>query len=124
MKKLGDIISAIVVILLGAFMLYMGIYTILSGVDYSTKFLGLPFILIAISILINGISIILNKEIELYDIVSKNIYVLGFLIIWFGFLISYEINLFSNWNRNSIHMFIFSIPFWFIGIYIIIKKGK
>ena len=82
------------------------------------KFILIPFVICSTSLLVKNILLLFdNSNIAIFN----KIYVIGFLLFWFGFLIFYcYICLISK----EYLMLLFTIPFWIAGIYVIRKRLK
>ena len=89
-----------------------------STKDITTKIVLIPFIICFISVLFMSLASILNKEI-IVKLMNK-IYVIGFLIIWIGFLIFATYTIIKQENDYS--MLLFTIPFWLVAIFLIYKE--
>lgn len=81
------------------------------------KLILIPFIICSIALLLKDLFIIFNKEkyLKIFD----KLYIIGFFIFWFGFLIYFDYLCFIDKNYQ---LLIFSIPFWLVGIFFIKKK--
>lgn len=86
--------------------------------DITTKIVLIPFIICFISVLVMSLANILNKDI-IVKLMNK-IYVIGFLIIWIGFLIFATYTIIKQGNDYS--MLLFTIPFWLVAIFLIYKE--
>lgn len=80
----------------------------------SNKVIFMPFIICAIASLLKNISIVIEKT--KYINLFNTIYVIGFLLFWFGFLIYATCISLINKEYSLI---IFSIPFWLVGFHLI-----
>lgn len=107
-----------------------------------TKVATIPFLICCITMFINGIVLLICRlqikrkkyPIEVaqkmeYIIYQANkwsmkIYVIGFFIFWFGFLIVVDGFILMNWSNGNWQMFLFSILFWVIGIKMLKKQWK
>ena len=130
----GGIISVISSVLLFA-----------GGVDKIMKIISVPFLICGISFLVSGIAWIvkglnINKSSNDFDEklniemvgekfykvskIANYIYTFGFLLFWFGFLIIFDILAFKSWEQDGKSFFFFSLFFWAVGIYILVKSIK
>lgn len=145
-----NIISGIFTMLPGIALGVFCIFLITKGDGPIEKILVLPFGLCALAVILKGISLILegiNLIAYLYKIqkedyckikileknsykiiktnnLSNKIYIIGFLIFWYGFLIFFDYLAFKSWNENGKQLFFFSLLFWAVGIYVIYKNFK
>ncbi len=81
------------------------------------KIIIIPFIVCGLAIMGKNICLLMNKN-KYANIFSK-LYVITFLVFWFGFLIWVD---YSTIKNNQYGSTIFTIPFWLIGIYFVRKK--
>lgn len=77
------------------------------------KIIFLPFILCAISEIGKSVFVIIekNKWVNIFD----KLFVIGFLLFWFGFLIFVD---YIALNEEQWLLLIFSLIFWIAGIYL------
>ncbi len=117
--------------------------------DSITRIVGIPFLICGVAVLIYGILLIIKgintnkntndyvdgkldmnkvekseKDLEKAGTIVNSIYIFGFLLFWFGFLIVFDISSIKTWEDGGNQMFFFSIIFWLVGIYILINKVK
>lgn len=85
--------------------------------DFLTKMIVLPFLVFAVFIGLKNVLILLKKE-KLAAKISQ-VYVIAFLIYWFGFLICWDYISFTDGNYMQI---LFSVPFWLGGFYFAYKR--
>lgn len=85
--------------------------------DSLTKIIVLPFLVFAVGFGLKNTFIIMNKT--TWAIKVSKIYVVAFMIYWFGFLICWDYKSFIDGKYMQI---LFSIPLWFGGIYITYKR--
>lgn len=90
----------------------------------SPKIILLPFLICSISLTGKSLSQMLRKE-KLASVFHK-VFILGFLLFWFGFL---AVAAFISIRDKSYSMLLFTLPFWLVGIYLVKrwllgKKGK
>ena len=85
--------------------------------DVLTKIVVLPFLVFALGFGLKNIFIIIKKPI--WAIKVSKIYVVAFLLYWFGFLICWDYNSFINGKYMQI---LFSVPLWLGGIYFAYKR--
>lgn len=65
-----------------------------------------------------------NKKAESIKNIGYKIYLIGFSIIWFGFLILLDFIFIGVWENGGNTMFLFSLIFWVAGIFALIKNLK
>ena len=85
--------------------------------DLMTRIVVIPFLVFAVALGMKNALIMMNKR-DLAIKVSK-VYVVAFLIYWFGFLIYWDYASFMDGNYIKI---LYSVPFWLGGIYFIYKR--
>ena len=85
--------------------------------DLMTRIVVIPFLVFAVALGMKNTLIIMNKK-ALAIKVSK-VYVVAFLIYWFGFLIYWDYASFMDGNYMKI---LYSVPFWLGGIYFTYKR--
>lgn len=83
------------------------------------KLVLIPFLICSFSMLLKNIYSLLGRE-QYNEVISK-VYVIGFLLFWYGFLIFFTI---QSIILKNFQLVIFSIPFYIIGGYIIKKSLK
>lgn len=112
-----------------------------------TKIVGIPFLICGIALLLYGIMMLHRKvfkknseedlingnldkvengekKIEKFGNFIMDIYLIGFLLFWFGFLIVYDVLTIKSWNDGGKPMFFQSLIFWGVGIFMVIAKFK
>jgi len=122
---------------------------VFRGTNNITKIVGIPFLICGIVVLIYGISIIVrgiikgknandyvngNLDMEKVEKSENNfrkigsfvnyIYIFGFLLFWFGFLIVFDTVAIKSWSDGGSLMFFFSLIFWVVGIHMLLKTIK
>ena len=85
--------------------------------DLMTRIVVIPFLVFAVAIGMKNVLIIMNQK-ALAIKVSK-VYVVAFLIYWFGFLVYWDYVSFIDGNYVQI---LFSIPLWLGGFYFTYKR--
>ena len=85
--------------------------------DLMTRIVVIPFLVFAVALGMKNALIIMNKK-ALAIKVSK-VYVVAFLIYWFGFLIYWNYASFMDGNYMKI---LYSVPFWLGEIYFTYKR--
>ena len=143
-----NIINGIFTLIPGIALLIFCLFLFFKGAGIIEKVISIPFGFIAIAIIIKALSMILqginliiyihkikkedynkitkieNNSNKLYKTsnISNYIYIIGFLIFWFGFLMIFDYYTIKFWNDNGSQLFFFSLIFWAAGIYIIYKN--
>ena len=105
MKKGIYIIKIIYSIIITIFIFWLFIQ------NSNIKLFILPFLICSCAVVFKNLFLILDK----YKIVSlfNKIYIISFLLFWFGFLVYIGYNSIITKNYSIL---IFSIPFWLVGI--------
>lgn len=85
--------------------------------DLMTRIVVIPFLVFAVALGMKNTLIMMNKR-DLAIKVSK-VYVVAFLIYWFGFLIYWDYASFMDGDYMKI---LYSVPFWLGGIYFTYKR--
>ena len=85
--------------------------------DLMTRIVVIPFLVFVVALGLKNALIMMNKR-DLEVKVSK-VYVVAFLIYWFGFLIYWDYASFMYGNYMKI---LYSVPFWLGGIYFTYKR--
>lgn len=85
--------------------------------DFLTKIIVLPFLAFAVGFGLKNTFIIMKKTTWATK-VSK-IYVVAFIIYWFGFLIYWD---YKSFIEGKYMQILFSIPLWLGGIYFTYKR--
>ena len=112
LRNIKQIITSLIISLLLS-------YILIITKDIFTRIIVIPFLIFSISIFIRNIFLILNKK-RLVKIFSK-IYVIAFLVYWFGFLMYWDY--ISIVNKNYLALLI-SLIFYLAGIFIIYRRFK
>ena len=85
--------------------------------DLMTRIVVIPFLVFVVALGLKKALIMMNKR-DLEVKVSK-VYVVAFLIYWFGFLIYWDYASFMDGNYMKI---LYSVPFWLGEIYFTYKR--
>lgn len=110
--KLGSLTSKLIsAILITIFLTYSMIRT------PSPKIIFVPFLICSISMAGKCIALILDKK-KIAVLFSK-LFIVGFLLFWFGFLV---VAFFISLRDKSYSLILFSLPFWLVGIYVVKNK--
>ena len=125
-------------------------FVFIKGANTFTRVVIIPFLICGIAVLIKGLSLLFqginmmkavknvedgnfsnaveikktHKKIIKADNFTNNLYIFGFLIFWFGFLIVFEYLAIKDWSNGGSPMFFFSFIFWIAGIFILVKNFK
>jgi len=123
---------------------------IFHSADNITRISIIPFLICGLSIFIRGILMIIKgihlkkrtddfvngnlvdmdkvakkeKVFSIMEVIANNIYVFGFLLFWFGFLIIFDTIAIQSWSNGGNRMFFGSLIFWAAGIFVLITKTK
>ena len=115
--------------------MFFSIWVFVKGADLITRLAIIPFFICAVAVFISSILPIKERidqnkidsgkvnekkkrkkrKRNLSKIVS-NIYAIGFLLFWFGFLIFFTIGITKQEGYTSI---LFTLPFWGVGFFAI-----
>ena len=125
-------------------------FVFIKGADTFTRVVIIPFLIFGIAVLIKGLSLLFqginmmkavknvedgnfsnaveiektHKKLIRADNFTNNLYIFGFLIFWFGFLIVFDYFAIKDWSNGGSSMFFFSFIFWIAGIFILAKNFK
>ena len=83
----------------------------------SPKIILTPFLICSISLTGKSFAQLLSKE-KLASVFHK-LFILGFLLFWFGFL---SVAAFICIRDKSYGMLLFTLPFWVVGIYLVNRQ--
>lgn len=112
-----------------------------SNVNYVV---GFPFLICGLSVVLIGIVFLYrgthsssnasyddlvkqdktNKFFNKLDFIASNMYQIGFLLFWFGFLIFFDYQAILTWSEGGNQLVIFSLLFWAVGIFMVVKLFK
>lgn len=125
-------------------------FVFIKGADTFTRVVIIPFLICGIAVLIKGLSLLFqginmmkavknvedgnfsnaveiektHKKLIKVNNFTNNLYIFGFLIFWFGFLIVFEYFAIKDWSNGGSSMFFFSFIFWIAGIFILVKNFR
>lgn len=125
-------------------------FVFINGVDTFTRVVIIPFLICGIAVLIKGLLLLFqginmmkavknvedgnfsnaveieknHKKLIKADNFTNNLYIFGFLIFLFGFLIVFDYLAIKDWSNGGSSMFFFSFIFWFAGIFIFVKTSR
>lgn len=148
-EAIGECVSGIFNIIGGSIVSFVILYGLFTDPNKNNRFFLIPFLVCGIAVVIWGAARIVkgikemkyvgdyikgkvdidavkksekntNKAINL----TKYIYFFGFFILWFGFLIAYDIEAIKSWNDGGNVSFILSLIFWGVGIFALVKNLK
>lgn len=123
---------------------------IIKAADMVTRIVMIPFFVCSIAVFFKSFTILLQginmlktlnkieneedfeideaqkkyKNIKKAGILTNNLYLIGFFIFWFGFLIFFDYLAIKDWDNGGSRMFFFSLIFWVVGIYVIKSNKK
>jgi hypothetical protein len=95
------------------------LWIFINAADTITRIAIIPFTIAGIGVLINGLSPLLFKS-KIKNLGMK-IYLFGFSLFWFGFLIVFD---YLSITQGNIQLALFSIIFWVVGLFMIINQFK
>ncbi len=147
--SLLNLIGPIQYIIMGGSFTIVCLSLVIRGDDLFTRLMLMPFLICGIAVLIKGVvgimigivksdSFNLNhdqdprhvKRAQIKHKLKKTRYLAGkvyhmaFYIYWFGFLIVFNYYCFKQINEDGLGLFLFSLIFWAMGIYMAYKKFK
>ena len=61
------------------------------------------------------------EKLNIADKIFSKLYIVGFLLFWFGFLIVFD---YIAITQGQMSMLAFSLVFWTVGIYVALKNFK
>ena len=93
------------------------IKVLLNTDDLMTRIIAIPFLVFAVAMGITNILVVMGKK--TLAVKMSKVYVVAFLIYWFGFLIYWDCASFAEENYMEI---LYSVPFWLGGIYFTYKR--
>ena len=93
------------------------IKVLLNTNDLMTRIIVIPFLVFAVAMGITNTLVVMGKK--TLAVKMSKVYVVAFLIYWFGFLIYWDYASFVDGNYMKI---LYSIPFWLGGIYFTYKR--
>lgn len=67
---------------------------------------------------------IINKNLTKLNSITSHLFVIGFLLFWFGFLIFFDYLAIKQINNGGVQLILFSLIFWAAGIYVAYKQFK
>lgn len=120
----------IYIIIVAVVFIAICIWFMITAKNNYIKIIFIPFLICGIAVMVSGflnVLRILNKKpaekikIKKMLSLSKKVYLIGFSIFWFGFLIVFDV--FMILQRN-VSMLIFSLVFWVVGISVITQNWK
>lgn len=93
-----------------------------KAADNATRVILLPFFIAGMGVFLQGLlPLVFYKNQRIVANIGKKIYLFGFLLYWFGFLIVFDI---SAIRDKNIGMALFSLVFWAVGIWLLISNFK
>ena len=100
-----------------AFITALLFYFLFKSQGLNSKIILLPFLLCGITMLGRCIALLCGKQ-KLAAMFSK-LYIIGFLLFWFGFLSVAAFLCIRDENYNTL---LFTLPFWIAGIFIVKRR--
>lgn len=143
------IFSSIRNIIGGFIVSWFCLFMFVKGADTFSKVVIIPFLICGLAVLITGFSHLFkginmmktakskeygdftkadeteNKQEQIVKVekIGVKLYVAGFALFWFGFLIVFDYFAIKSWNDGGTVLFFFSLIFWIAGI-IFLKNNK
>jgi len=115
----------------------------IKAADSTTRIVIIPFLICGLAVLIKGIVALVqglnlrkgmnddnvsaesvfdkHEKLNIADKIFSKLYIVGFLLFWFGFLIVFD---YIAITQRQMSMLAFSLIFWIVGIYVAIKNFK
>lgn len=97
--------------------LFMLILTYLYVKTPNGKIVLIPFLVCGTAVILKNIFLL--KEKDNHIMIFNKIYVVGFMLFWFGFLIYFS---YISIINKEYSLLLFSVPFWIVGIFILRKN--
>lgn len=63
-------------------------------------------------------------KLGVFQIIADKIYIIGFMIFWFGFLIVFDYFAFQQINKGGMQLLLSSLVFWAVGIFVAYRGFK
>lgn len=122
LKNIQINVNSIRNILIGMAMAFFCIWLAASTKDDMTRIIVIPFVIAGIGLFIKGlIDLLFKNKITKFNNLGKNIFKIGFLVFWCGFLVFFD---YLAIKSNQLEIVIFSLIFWFVGIYVVFRRKK
>lgn len=99
------------------FSMFIG-WILVKAADNMTRIIVVPFFTTSIGIFLQGLLPLFMIDKILAIKISKRVYMIGFLLYFFGFLIVWD---YLTLRDSQINLFLLSFIFWIIGIYFVIR---
>lgn len=118
-------------------------WVFIKAADSITRIVIIPFLICGLAVLIKGIVALVqglnlrkgmnddnvsaesvldkHEKLNIADKIFSKLYMVGFLLFWFGFLIVFD---YFAIKQGQMSMLAFSLIFWVVGIYVAIKDFK
>lgn len=115
----------------------------IKAADSITRIAIIPFLICGLAVLIKGIVALVQglnlrkgmndenisaesvfekyEKLNIADKIFSKLYIVGFLLFWFGFLIVFD---YIAITQGQMSMLAFSLVFWTVGIYVALKNFK
>ncbi len=118
------------------------------GKTSSGKLILLPFVICGVAFILRGIVLLIRglqlrkiskngvEDLSHERIIEENtrffqrvsftskLYLFGFFLFWFGFLVFFDYLAIKSWNDGGVQLFLFSLLFWYFGIRVLYKRWK
>lgn len=98
------------------------LWVFIQAADVFTRVSIIPFMICGIGVLLTGLlPLIFGSKKKKIENLGMKIYLLGFSIFWFGFLVFFD---YLSIKQGSTQLVLYSLIFWIVGIYTIVKQFK
>lgn len=112
----------IVYILASTMIIFPSIMGFIKAGDIVTRLVMIPFAVAGIGALMQGLlPLVFPNLIKYTKDIGLKIYLIGFLLFWFGFLIVFD---YMAVTTGEIALLLLTIPFWLVGIFAAITGFK
>ena len=145
-EQVSSIAAPIVQIIVGLIFTGSCVWIFILRIDIATKMIIVPFIICGLAVLLKGVisliqcsrnlssnnydynnqekNEIINKNLNNFQVVTSRIYIIGFLIFWFGFLILMDYESIKKINDGGLQLILFSLIFWAAGIFVVYQAFR
>jgi hypothetical protein len=97
-------------------------WVFIAAADMATRIIIIPFVICGIGVLLRGlVPLIFKNKKKKFKNIGMRIYLTGFSLFWFGFLIFFD---YGVLQQGNIGLFLFSLLFWIAGIFILRANFK
>ena len=108
--------QSITTLIAGIVFCFFLVVMLAKAADNTTQIILIPFCIAGIGIFLQGLlPLVMIDKVNAIKI-SKRVYMGGFLLYWFGFLMLWD---YTSLRDGQISLFVFSLIFWLVGIYLV-----